>query len=377
MGRSNRQHLLSLLVIVVVLFVVLGAFSPESYLTYGNFASMGFQMAEIGILALAIGVAFLGGGLDLSVVAVANLAAVTVAEVTTRLEPSMGAPAAIAVAVLAALAVGLVAGLINGSLVSRLRVHPIVITLGTLTLFTGIGTGLTGGSTIFGTGSLTPFGRGVTAGIPTPFLVFVVCAVVLAIATTRTRWGYKVYMVGSSERVSRFARMRVERLQLTTYLVSGSLASLAGLIILARTNSANVSFGSSYLILAILVAVLAGVNPYGGQGRILFVVLSMLAMQQLSTGLNMALAGWDGANFAREFAWGVLLIAALGWSQRNASSGLARMVRGWFGRDGEDDSSREGTDSSIASPVATSSSGVDGHEGVSATQETGPEEGRT
>lgn len=332
--RSNLTHLLSLAGIVVALFVVLSLLAPNRYPTTTNLASMVFQMSEVGILALAIGVAFLAGGLDLSVVAVANMAAITAAGVMTALDPSLGAAGASVGGVLAALAVGVVAGVINGTLVSRLRVHPIVITLGTLTLFTGVATGLTGGSTVFSPGSLAPLGRGLVAGVPIPFLLLVALATGLAVLTTRTRWGFQVYLVGASERTSRFSRLPVERLQLGTYVLSGTLASVAGLIIVGRTNAANVSFGSSYLILAILVAVLAGISPYGGKGRILFVVPAMAAMQQLSTGLNMALAGWAGANFAREFAWGVLLIAVLGWSQRDAGSGIGRMVRGWFGRDG-------------------------------------------
>lgn len=337
---TNRHHFLALVAIVVGLFAVLGLLAPNIYPTYVNLASMAFQMSEVGILALAIGAAFLVGGVDLSVVAVANLAAITAAELTTRLEPTLGT-GGLALAAAAALAVGALAGLLNGTLVARLRVHPIVITLGTLTLFTGIATGFTGGSTIFGTGSLTPFGRGLVGGVPVPFLVFAFLATMLGLLTTRSRWGFQVYLVGSSERASRFGRMAVARIQLTTYVLSGVLAAVAGLIILARTNAANVNFGSSYLILAILVAVLAGVSPYGGRGRILFVLLSMAAMQQLSTGLNMALAGWEGANFAREFAWGVLLIAVLGWSQLDAGSALGRMVRRWFHRDGGQRRSRE------------------------------------
>lgn len=324
--KSDRRHLASLLTIVVAFFVVLSALAPSTYPTFANLASMGFQMSEIGILALAIGIAFLAGGLDLSVVSVANMSAITAAYVTTALEPSLGTAGSVVVAVGASLLVGLLAGLLNGMLVSRLRVHPIVITLGTMTLFIGVATGITGGSTVFGTGALTGFGRSLVAGVPIPFVVFAILAVGLGLVTTRSRWGFTVYMVGASEQVSRYSRLAVERVQLSTYLLSGLLAAVAGLIILARTNAANVSFGSSYLILAILVAVLAGISPYGGKGRIALIVLSMAAMQQLSTGLNMVLAGWDGANFAREFAWGVLLIAALGWTQLGVSTRIRNRI---------------------------------------------------
>lgn len=326
-STGSRQHLWTLIGILIISFVVLSFLAPEVFPTVANLTSMAFQMSDVGILALGIGITFLIGGIDLSVVAVSNLAGVTAAATLAALQPDLGASGAVTVAVAAAVGVGVCAGLINGLLISRLQVHPIVITLGTLTLFTGIGTGLTGGSTVFATGAMTVLGRGLLAGVlPVPFLIFVVIAAVLAVVTTKTQWGFRAYMVGASEVASRYGRLPVERVQMVTYMSSGVLAAFAGLIVVARTNAANVSFGSSFLVLAILVAVLAGIDPYGGAGRIFYVVLSMAAMQQLSTGLNMALAGWDGATFAREFAWGVLLIAVLGWGQLVPESSPGRLL---------------------------------------------------
>lgn len=321
---GERQQLVALVAICVALFVVLSILAPSTYPTLRNLTSMGFQLSGLGILALAIALTFLIGGIDLSVVAVSNMAAITAAVTMTRLEPSVGTGAAVMVGVLAAFGVGAIAGLINGTLVSRLRVHPIVITLGTLTLFTGIATGLTGGSTVFGIRALSVIGRGTLLGIPIPLLLFVGLAMALSVLTTRTRWGFRTYALGASEEVTRFARISVERIQVVTYLLSGLLASTAGLIAFARSDAANVSFGSSQLILAILIAVLAGVTPYGGRGRIILVVLAVAAMQQLSTGINLALGQWSGAVFAAEFAYGVLLIAVLGWGER-VSGGAGRL----------------------------------------------------
>lgn len=316
MRSGSRQHLWTLIAILVILFVIISALEPNTFPTFANFVSMAFQMSDVGILALAIALTFLIGGIDLSVVAVSNLAGVAAAATMSAVQPATGPGIAVPAAIAAALGVGLCAGVINGLLVSKLQVHPIVITLGTLTLFTGIGTGLTEGTTVFATGAMTALGRGLLAAvIPVPFLVFVAIAAILAVVTTKTQWGFRAYMVGASEVASRYGRLPVDKVQTATYVTSGLLAASAGLIVVARTNAANVSFGSSFLLLAILVAVLAGIDPYGGGGRIFYVVLSMAVMQVVSTGLNMALAGWDGATFAREFAWGVLLIAVLAWGQ--------------------------------------------------------------
>ena len=93
-------------------------------------------------------------------------------------------------------------------------------------------------------------------------------------------------------------------LLLRVYVLSGVLAAIAGMVVMSRANSAKADYGSSYLLLAVLIAVLGGVNPYGGYGKITGVVLAVLAMQFLSSGLNML----SVSNFARELIWGVLLI---------------------------------------------------------------------
>jgi simple sugar transport system permease protein len=96
-----------------------------------------------------------------------------------------------------------------------------------------------------------------------------------------------------------------------TYVLSGLLGALAGLLIIARTNSAKEDYGSSYVLLAILIAILGGVNPSGGFGRIAGLVLAVLSLQFLSTGLSMLLIGISGSNFFKEFAWGAVLVIVM------------------------------------------------------------------
>ncbi len=332
LGRP--QHLIALVGLVVGLFVLLSVLAPTTYPTGRNIASMASQMAPIGLLALCICLAFLIGGIDLSVVAVANASAIASALTINALEPRSGAFVAAVLGVTTGLVLGMAAGLINGILVSRLRVHPIPITLGTSALFVGVSTGVTGGSTQFGTGSLNFLGSGTLLGVPTAFILFVAVVVALSLVTVRTPFGFRMYSVGASEKVSRFSRMNVERIQVLTYVVIGLIAAAAGQLMFASTNAANASFGSSYLIQAILVAVLTGVNPYGGRGRVALVVLAVAAMQQVQTGINMAMGRTEGATFAAEFSWGVLLIAVLGLSQRLGSDG-ERAWRFWQRKDAE------------------------------------------
>ena len=101
-----------------------------------------------------------------------------------------------------------------------------------------------------------------------------------------------------------YKRQDINKLLVRVYVISGVLSSVAGMVVMSRANSAKADYGSSYLLLAVLIAVLGGVNPYGGYGRVMGVVLAVLSMQFLSSGLNML----QVSNFARELIWGALLI---------------------------------------------------------------------
>ncbi|MBM7502446.1 simple sugar transport system permease protein [Brachybacterium muris] len=310
-----RAQVILMVALVVVLAVSLSLMAPDTFPTLRNAQSMMGQIAPLGILALCIGLTFLIGGIDLSVVAVANTAAITAALVGTALEPSLGGAGASAVGVLAALVIGLIAGSLNGYLVSTLRVHPIPITLGTMSVYMGISTGLTQGATVYGTGDLGALSVMAVAMMPLSFVIFLLLVVVFAVITMKTRLGFQMYSVGESAKVARFARLPVDRITMLVYCCSGTLAAVAGLLMFSSTNAANVSFAGSYLMQAILIAVVAGIDPYGGAGRMWMIIIGALAMQELQTGINLALGTWSGSSFAANFVWGVLLIAVLGLSK--------------------------------------------------------------
>jgi simple sugar transport system permease protein len=310
-----RVQVIVLVTLVVVLAVGLSIWAPSSFPTLRNAQSMMGQIAPLGILALCIGMTFLVGGIDLSVVAVANTAAITAAMLSSAFTPALGSGPAVVIGVLVALVAGLAAGAINGFLVSRLRVHPIPITLGTMSVFTGISTGLTGGATVYGTGALESLATTTISVLPVPFVLFLLLVLAFAVITLKTRSGFHMYAVGESVKVARFARLPVDRVTMTVYMCSGTLAAAAGLLMFAGTNSANVTFASSYLMQAILIAVIAGMDPYGGAGRVWMIIVGAVAMQELQTGINMALGSWSGSAFASNFVWGILLIAVLGLSK--------------------------------------------------------------
>ena len=169
-----------------------------------------------------------------------------------------------ALALVVGLLVGFGCGLFNGFLIAILGYSPILATLGTMTLFTGIGTVLTGGNTLFGISAFATVGRGSALGIPLPAIIFLLAALVLSLVLEARRFGFYVYLYGANESAARFSGINERRLILSVYAVSGVLSAVAGLINLGVTNSANVDFGSSYVLLAILISVLGGISPSGG-----------------------------------------------------------------------------------------------------------------
>jgi simple sugar transport system permease protein len=205
----------------------------------------------------------------------------------------------------ASLAVGLCAGLFNGLLVAKLGLPPILATLGSGLVFTGFAIALTGGSAVMGLPPAAAWiGNSTILGVPTPLILFGLLALGLSLVLTRTAFGVKVRMYGANPLAARFAALDIDALLIKVYVASGALAAIAGTVVMSRANSAKADYGSSYLLLAVLIAVLGGVNPYGGYGRIIGVVLAVLSMQFLSSGLNMV----GASNFVRELIWGSLLI---------------------------------------------------------------------
>ncbi len=301
-----------LLLIAVCVFGLMSVMSPDKFLSSQNLTSMAFQFPEFAILALAMTIAMMTGGIDLSVVGVANLSAVLAAIILTNFSGSEMAPAQSAwwlvLAIAAALLIGAIAGLLNGSLIAFFGLPPILATLGSGLVFTGFAIAMTGGSAVMGfPDTVALIGNAQVFGIPIPLILFSLLATILHLILTRTAFGLSVTMYGANPLAALYAAINLNRMLLKVYVISGMFSSVAGLIVMSRANSAKADYGSSYLLLAVLIAVLGGVNPYGGYGRVIGVVLAVLSMQFLSSGLNML----QVSNFARELIWGVLLIVVM------------------------------------------------------------------
>lgn len=295
-----------LLIIVFAIFILMSVLRFDKFVSVTNIQSMLYSFPELGIFALGIMVALITGGIDLSIVGIANLSSVVAALIMTKLGEGEETQFSIVIlAVLSALIVSMLCGLINGYIIGSIKIHPILATLGTFQLYGGIAVIITKGYAVYGFPNTFIFaGNGKVLGIPFPFLVYIAVVAVLAIVLKKTAFGKRIYLVGSNNTASRYSGIRNENVLLKTYMLVGILGGIAGLIMIARTNSAKADYGASYTLQAILVCLLGGVDWTGGFGKISSVVISVIGLQFLSSGFNLLRFN----NFARDFTWGAFLI---------------------------------------------------------------------
>lgn len=307
--KSIDSNILRLLSILVVFTIIACVTKTENFMNIGNFQSMAVQMSEYGLMALGVGICMISGGIDLSSVYISNLAGIVAGLIMQKMAPASLGSGYIFLAMAVAMAIGAVCGSFNGFLVSKLRIPAMLATLGTSQLFMGIAVVISHGSTVSGIPKeYTGLAGKTLLGIPAAFVIFVLATVILTIVMSKTKYGRRTYLVGTNPKASKFAGVNNNATLIKTYMISGLLASSAGLISLARINSAKADFGVSYTMQTILIVVLGGVNPDGGFGSIPGVAIAVVILQMISSYLNMFP---NISNFYRDLIWGAALIAVL------------------------------------------------------------------
>jgi rhamnose transport system permease protein len=279
---TSHQGVLALLLVAeIVLFARIGT----NFWTVGN----GFEVlrlsVEIGLLALALTPVIITGGIDLSVGSLMGLSAVLFG----KLWRDAGLP--IELAVLGTLVIGLAAGGLNALLITRLRLPPLIVTLGSFSLFRGLAEGLTAGVDNF-TGFPDRFlflGQGYVLGrIPAQLPIFVAVAAGFWLLLHRTTVGRALFAIGFSSEGARYAGIPVERRVGLVYLLSGVVASLSAVIYVAHMGQAKADAGTGYELLAITAVVLGGTSIFGGRGTIPGTLLGLFVLAVLQNGLRLA-----------------------------------------------------------------------------------------
>jgi len=292
---------------VLALALIVMSLVSRDFLTARNLLSMPLYFVEPGLIVLAMTLVIITGGIDLSVGSTMALAAVALGIVWGKWHLPIGA------AVLAALAVGALAGAINGLIVTRLGVPPLMVTLATMAGFRGLAVGLSHAEPVsefppsfLALGNtLIPFGRG--ANIPAHLLFFVIMALIAGVLLSRSVLGRYLYAVGHNETAARYAGIEVDWLKLGVYTGAGLVAAIAAVIAVARFSTAKADAGTGMELQVITACVLGGIDIYGGRGTILGAVLGLLTISVVDNGLQMAGVGSE----ARTVAVGLILIAAV------------------------------------------------------------------
>jgi len=274
-------------VLLVLLFFECALFgiTGDHFLTTGNAFEITRLSVEVGLLAIALTPVIITGGIDLSVGSMMGLAAV----VLGALCRDVHLPIALAAAI--ALMLGCLGGGLNGLLITRLGLPPLIVTLGTFSLFRGIAEGLTRGIENY-SGFSTRFlflGQGYVGGIlPTQLLILLVAIAGFGWWLHRTAYGRSLYAIGHSAEGARYAGISVSQKLLLVYLLSGFAASVSAIIYVAHLGQAKSDAGTGFELMAITAVVLGDASIFGGRGTILGTVLGLFAIVVLQNGLRLS-----------------------------------------------------------------------------------------
>jgi len=314
-ASPSRERLAALLgrpwsgVAILLLFYIglLIAFSILSpfFLSVRNMLAIGTNVAFIGLMAAAGTPLIIAGGLDLSVAAIAGLVGVVIALLYAAGVPVWGA-------VVVALLLGTLLGLINGLFTTRLRLNPLIVTLGMMSIVSGSALILTGGLT---RPLMVPgfnwIGQSRFLGVPVPLILMAVTYISLSIILARTRFGRFVYATGGNTEASRLIGLPVERVQVILYIVSGISGAVAGTMLAAQLGAAAPNAAANIRTSMSTAIILGGTSLYGGRGSVWGTLLAVLILGTLNNGLTLM----DVSSFWQDVTRGVVLMLAVSLDQ--------------------------------------------------------------
>ena len=269
------------IVILIILLLCACIFTTE-FLKPSNLSNVLLQVATDGIVSVGVTFIVLTGGIDLSV---GSVLALTTAFCASFIKGGMP----VGLAMILALVIGTLFGMVSGTLVTKGRLQPFIATLITMTAFRGITMIFMNGKPIssLGNSALLKFiGKGSVAGIPFPVILFVAVFALFMFVLEKTTFGRRIYATGSNAVSAKLAGVNIDRTKLAAYAISGCMAALSGLILLSRLSSAQPTLGDGYELDAIASVALGGTSMNGGRGRIWGTFVGDLIIAVLNNGLN-------------------------------------------------------------------------------------------
>lgn len=282
---KNTMKYMSELTTVIALIILMAVITiiNSNFLTANNLLNLLLQVTSNALIAFGMTFVILTGGIDLSVGSILALSSALTAGL-------LGSGMPVTLAILISLILGCILGMMNGLLISYGKLAPFIVTLATMTIFRGATLVYTNGNPI--TKGLSDtflfqfLGQGYIVGIPFPVIIMFIVFIVLYVLLHKTAFGKSVYAIGGNEKAAYISGVKLNKVKIIIYSISGIMASISGLIITSRLSSAQPTAGASYEMDAIAAVVLGGTSLSGGKGRILGTLIGTLIIGVLNNGLN-------------------------------------------------------------------------------------------
>lgn len=282
---KNTMKYISELTTVIALIILMAIITiiNSNFLTANNLLNLLLQVTSNALIAFGMTFVILTGGIDLSVGSILALSSALTAGL-------LGSGMPVTLAILISLILGCILGMMNGLLISYGKLAPFIVTLATMTIFRGATLVYTNGNPI--TKGLSDtflfqfLGQGYIVGIPFPVIIMFIVFIVLYVLLHKTAFGKSVYAIGGNEKAAYISGVKLNKVKIIIYSISGIMASISGLIITSRLSSAQPTAGASYEMDAIAAVVLGGTSLSGGKGRILGTLIGALIIGVLNNGLN-------------------------------------------------------------------------------------------
>jgi len=292
----------TVLALLVCLALASLAFLSERFFTPENLLNQGRLMSEVGLVALAMTFVIITGGIDLSVGSMLGLSAILLGVFWHNV--GLPLPAAIVLA----LVCGTLAGLVNGAIITRFRVPPLIATLATLALYRGLAEGISQARSVRGYPEwFFFFGQGEMLGVPFQLWVLALATIVCAVILGLTPFGRAAYAIGANETAARFSGIRVDATKLWIYAGAGLLSAIAAVIFVSRVTTTRSDMGTGLELDVITGVVLGGTSIFGGRGTIIGTALGLILIQALKNGLALSGVKGDGTIVVI----GIVLITAI------------------------------------------------------------------
>lgn len=308
--KALRQY--GIFVVFIIICLILSFISPQ-FLTVSNWTIIITQASINALLAFGVTFVIITGGIDLSLGSMVAVTGVTAAMLAHPDTFSVALP------IFAGLLAGLLMGVFNGFIITKSKIAPFIVTLGTMTIGRGLALILSKGRPVSNlSDSFNFIGGGDILGIPFPIIVLIIIFIICSLILKKTLLGRYIYAIGGNEQASRASGINVNQVKMAVYSISGLLAGLAGILLTSRITTGQPNAGAGFELDAIAAAVIGGTSTSGGTGTMTGTLIGVLLIGVINNGLDLL----NVTSYYQQVVMGIIIIGAVvldSWNQKSNS----------------------------------------------------------